>query len=195
MDESEKRGGGFFGSDDEKTKAFSEFFKNLEDALQSSDRDMQQRLAAAFAQPNSQHAGQTATVQTAHTGNVSSMVEQMENIQRLSEAMKMATKGGVNNITMQLAPAELGRLMLKVESRNGVVSAKLRVERKEAAEQLGANLHQLRESLKALGIELGEVELEHESGGAAADNLLAELDAAAETGGRNTLNNLSNLFA
>jgi flagellar hook-length control protein FliK len=178
----------FDGNESEK-QGFSEIIENLENALH---QNFQESRVSAPQQP-----GQTANAQNAHSGSMSTMLEQMENIERLSEAMKMATKGGVNNITMQLAPAELGRLVLKVESRNGVVSAKLRVEKKEAAEQLGANLHALKKSLAALGITLGDIDIEHEPATESPGDFLEELAARSDTG-RETAgetDGLSNLFA
>jgi flagellar hook-length control protein FliK len=195
--ETSKTGANIFGSSEAKNQAFSEILKNLENTLQSSIQregagdalsGNGQNQTTAFTQPNSAHAGQTANVQNTHASSVSTMLQQMENIERLSEAMKMAAKGGVNNITMQLAPAELGRLMLRVESKNGVVSAKLKVEKREAAEQLGAGLKQLKENLRALGIELGDVEIEHAPPPDAPD-LLAELTREEEP------EPLKNLFA
>lgn len=115
----------------------------------------------------------TATVQnnpaatTAHSSAGSSMFEQIENIERLTDAMRMANKGGIKNLTLQLTPDELGKVMLKVESRNGVVNAYLRVEKPEAAAQLANNLGQLRENLKAQGIELGELDIRQQQHGQA----------------------------
>lgn len=95
---------------------------------------------------------------------MSTMMDQIENIERLAEAMKMANRGGVKNLTMQLTPAELGKVMLRVESRDGVVNAYLRVEQPDAVSQLGSNLAQLRENLRAAGVILGEVTIEQRSG-------------------------------
>lgn len=92
---------------------------------------------------------------------MSTMMDQIENVERVAEAMKMASKnGGVKNLTVQLTPDELGKVILRVESRDGVVNAYLRVEKPEAVAQLGSNLAQLRENLKQAGVELGEVTIE-----------------------------------
>ncbi len=113
--------------------------------------------------PHSQSVLQTpAAAQhgTANPSAMSSMLDQMENIERLAEAMKMSARNsGVKELTMQLSPPELGKIMLRVESVNGAVNAYLRVEKPEAAAQLGSALDQLRETLKGQGIELGELSL------------------------------------
>lgn len=100
---------------------------------------------------------------------VSSMLDQIENIERLTEAMRMVNRNGVKNLTMQLSPPELGKVMLRVVSRDGVVSAYLRVEKPETATQLSMNLSQLRENLKAQGIELGELDIRQQQNQAASD--------------------------
>ncbi|MCC8108561.1 MAG: flagellar hook-length control protein FliK [Planctomycetes bacterium] len=90
--------------------------------------------------------------------SLSTMLDQIDNIERLSEAMKMSRRnGGLTNLTMQLSPAELGRVMLRVESKKGVVSAHIRVEKKEALKELTATLSRLKENLEAQGIEVGEL--------------------------------------
>lgn len=96
---------------------------------------------------------------TANPTTMSTMLDQIENIERLAEAMKLSARNGVKDLTMQLSPAELGKVMLRVESVNGAINAYLRVEKPEAAAQLGGVLDQLRETLKGQGIELGELSL------------------------------------
>lgn len=108
-----------------------------------------------------------ASAQNAASASTGTMLDQIENIQRLAEAMKMANRNGVKNLTLALSPPELGKVMLRVESRNGVVSAFLRVEKPEAVSQLANSMQQLRENLKAQGIELGELDIRQHSHGQA----------------------------
>lgn len=110
-----------------------------------------------------QHSSGLSSLARADSTNpaaMSTMLDQIENIERVAEAMKMANRNGIKNLTMQLTPDELGKVMLRVESRDGVVNAYLRVEKPEAVAQLGSNLAQLRENLKAAGVELGQVTIE-----------------------------------
>lgn len=111
---------------------------------------------------------------------MSSMLDQIENIERIAEAVKMSNRTGVKNLTMQLTPDELGKVVLKVESRDGVVNAYLRVERPEAVAQLGQSLTQLRENLKAAGVELGELTIEQRG----FDEMLGDFSGNRQ-GGRN----------
>ncbi len=108
-------------------------------------------------------AAANSAAQPAQGGTATSMLQQLENIERLAEAMKMANRNGVKNITLELAPPELGKVMLRVQARAGVVSAFLQVEKPETAAQLNHNLQHLRENLKAQGIELGELEVRHQN--------------------------------
>lgn len=98
-------------------------------------------------------------------GGSGSMLEQIENIEKLGEVLRMRNSGGVKNLTLQLSPPELGKVSIRVEARDGVVSALLRVEKPEAAAQLANNLQHLRETLKAQGIELGELEVRQQPDG------------------------------
>ncbi|MCC8180437.1 MAG: flagellar hook-length control protein FliK [Planctomycetes bacterium] len=102
-----------------------------------------------------------AAQQAQHTAGTT-MLDRIENLERMAEIMRMAHRGGVHNLTMQLSPVELGKITLRVEARNGVVSAKFKVEKSDTAAQLGNSLQQLRESLKAQGIELGELDISHQ---------------------------------
>ena len=88
-----------------------------------------------------------------------SMLDQIRNIERIAEVLRLANRRGVQNLTLRLSPPELGRVTVRVESRNGMVSALFRVEQGEAAAQLRDGLAQLRESLRAQGIETGDLEV------------------------------------
>ncbi len=173
--------------DDELSSLFSEMATRLESALHSSSTitaagNPDQRVAGKNATADSNDTdsggdnpsgGETAASQAGPTGgtgetaaadtgeaptSLSTMLDQIDNIERLSEAMKMSRRnGGVTNLTMQLSPAELGRVMLRVESRNGVVSAHLRVEKKEALKELTVTLSRLKENLEKQGIDVGEL--------------------------------------
>lgn len=125
---------------------FSFYKNNLESSLLSKEATVD---GAAAANPASQP--QTTTA--------SSMLDQIQNIERLAEAMRMSSRGGIKNLTLQLTPAELGKVLLKVEVRDGQVQAMLKVETRDAAAQLGANLQQLRDNLRAQGIDLAQVEI------------------------------------
>lgn len=134
--------------------------ENVRPMTQNMTGDAGGNAAMLFPGQNGATAGGNAGQAAQNCATASSMLDQMQNIERLTEAMKMANRGGVKNLTLQLSPPELGKVMLRVEARDGVVSAFLRVEKPEAASQLAGNLNQLRENLKAQGIELGELDIQ-----------------------------------
>lgn len=142
--------------------------------------------------------GANAAVQPAQPAQplqtASSMLDRLENIERLADAFRMANRNGVKNLTLQLSPAELGKVTLRVEARDGVVSAYLRVEKPETVAELTSSLQQLRENLKAQGIELGQLDIrQYNQGQAMADggqkhgrNHEADPDADADADGSGT---------
>lgn len=132
-----------------------------ESAETASSPQSGQGTVGAVAAPAVQTPQQQAAQAVQQSTQTSSMLEQIENIERLAEAMRMSRRNGVNNITMQLSPAELGKVLLRVEAKDGVVSAYLKVEKAEAAAQLSSGLGQLRDTLKSMGIELGELDIQH----------------------------------
>ncbi len=118
---------------------------------------------------NNSTAAQTVGKPTATTSSTSTMLDQMANIERLTEIMRQNSRNGVRNLTMQLSPPDLGKVMVRVESRNGVVSATFRVEQADSASQLQNGMQQLRDNLRAHGIEVGEFQVRYDSFSADAD--------------------------
>lgn len=92
----------------------------------------------------------------------SSMQEQIDNVERIAEALKTTARQGVQRLTVQLSPPELGKVTLKMEFRRGEVSAVMQVEKPEAHRQLVGGLEELRRNLKVQGIELGSLEVRQE---------------------------------
>lgn len=126
-----------------------------------------------------QPAGSDARAAQSERAPGSAMAEQIENLERIAEVVKLGSRRGPQNLTLQLTPAELGKVTLRVETRDGAVSAFLRVEKPEAAAQLSHNLQQLRENLKAQGIELRTLEIRQQQ------NELAAGDWSGQHQGRN----------
>ncbi len=114
-------------------------------------------------------AAQAAGKPTATSSSTSSMLDQMANIERLTEILRLNNRNGVRNLTMQLSPPDLGKVMVRVESRNGVVSATFRVEQADSASQLQNGMQQLRDNLRAHGIEVGEFLVQQDNFSANAD--------------------------
>ncbi|MDR3210569.1 MAG: flagellar hook-length control protein FliK [Planctomycetota bacterium] len=101
----------------------------------------------------------TTSTPIASSTSASSVIDQIANIQRLSEMVRLANRRGLQQISLQFSPPELGKVHIRVESRDGVVSASFRVETAEAAAQLRDGLAQLKENLRQVGIEPGKLEI------------------------------------
>ncbi len=156
--------GGMFMNAAASAETFRNMLQAMADKAAQGDADGNPADKNPNAQPV-QSAGTNADAakeaqQPMPASSMNTMMEQIENIERLADAMRVASRGGVKNLTMQLTPDELGKVMLRVEAKDGKVSAYLRVEKPEAAAQLANNLHQLRENLKAQGIELANLDIQ-----------------------------------
>ncbi len=149
--------------------SLTEFDRASREGGQQENRPQTATASQNAAQPAPTQAQGIQTVQGGQN-SASAMLDRIENIERLAEAMKMANRNGTKSLTLALSPPELGKVSLRVVSRSGVVSAYLQVEKPEAASQLTSGLAQLRENLKAQGIELGELDIRHHQGQAAGDS-------------------------
>jgi hypothetical protein len=107
--------------------------------------------------------GYGETARPEESPSASRLLSRLENIERLAEAVKAASRGGGKSLTLELSPPELGKVMLRVESRRGLVSVFLRVEKPETLDLLAEGLRGLRDNLKDQGIELGELDLRRHS--------------------------------
>lgn len=150
-------GGGFGGGG----SGAGEFSKNLESVLQNKSGVSANEIAEALSGASAEKPAQeTAAAESKATPErQSAILDQIGNIERIAEIMRHNNRQGVQNLTMQLTPAELGRVLIRVENRGGKVSATFRVGQAESAAQLQDGLQQLKNNLRAQGIELGEVEV------------------------------------
>ncbi len=78
----------------------------------------------------------------------------VENMQRVEQVMRMSVKRGISHVSLQLSPAELGQVTLRLKMNAGVVSATVEAENPDARHMLTSGLQQLRENLQVHGIEL-----------------------------------------
>lgn len=77
-----------------------------------------------------------------------------ENLERVVQAMRLAIRRGISQVSVELSPPELGRLNLRLEMRHGAVSAVIQAEKAEARHLLLSGLEQLRQNLHVQGLEL-----------------------------------------
>ncbi|MCX7935730.1 MAG: flagellar hook-length control protein FliK [Planctomycetota bacterium] len=68
--------------------------------------------------------------------------------------MRFAIRRGISQVTVDLSPPELGRVNVRLEMRQGVVSALIQVEKAEARHLLMSGVDLLRQNLQVQGVEL-----------------------------------------
>jgi hypothetical protein len=86
-------------------------------------------------------------------------VESMENLDRIQQALRLSVQRGVSSATLQLSPPELGSVRMRVSVQGGVVSATIETQTNEARNVLMSHLPQLRNSMEAHGLRIGEFEI------------------------------------
>jgi flagellar hook-length control protein FliK len=172
--------------------AAKKFLENLESALRENASEFSRALADALPGTTADKSIANASGAAADTGKApedqrsAAIFDQIGNIERIAEIMRHNNRQGVQHLTMQLSPPELGKVMIRVENRNGKLSALFRVGEAESAVQIQDGLRQLKDNLRAHGVELGEVEvredptLSGDAGGGRADRDHAD---GARTGG------------
>lgn len=88
-----------------------------------------------------------------------------ENIEKIESVMRMSTRQGTHNIELELSPAELGKISMRLEVRDGTVSAEIRTENSEARDLLNSGLAELKRNLEVHGIELDSFDVQLGGGG------------------------------
>ncbi|MCL1924103.1 MAG: flagellar hook-length control protein FliK [Defluviitaleaceae bacterium] len=87
-------------------------------------------------------------------------VSQLDIIDQIQTQIKTIVKtNAVTEMTMVLAPEQLGELALKLTTRDGLVSASFIVESEKIKEIIEKNLKELQESLELQGVEISDLEV------------------------------------
>ncbi|MBN2710947.1 MAG: flagellar hook-length control protein FliK [Planctomycetes bacterium] len=80
--------------------------------------------------------------------------QMLENINRVEQVMRLSVKRGIQHVSLQLSPPDLGRVTLNLQMKNGVLNAEIRTENVDARQFLMSGLDQLKHNLQVQGIEL-----------------------------------------
>ncbi len=91
-------------------------------------------------------------------------VDTNQNIEKISQAMKLSAKRGISTATLQLSPGDLGKIKLTISVTGGTMNASIKTENADARNMLAANVGHLRDTLTAQGIKFGEFDISYESG-------------------------------
>lgn len=80
--------------------------------------------------------------------------------QQVLKQIDLAILRDGNEIAMELAPKELGKLSIKISEHHGIVTAQIRVENDKVKEALMQNLNQLKEGLMQQGLTVGDFQVD-----------------------------------
>ena len=105
--------------------------------------------------------GEVQNIEVSSKGLITqSEVSSAEIIDQIQLAIKTVIKSGASTeMTMVLAPEQLGELTLKLTTRDGIVSAAFVVESEKIKEIIEKNLKELAETLELQGIEISDLEV------------------------------------
>ncbi len=155
---------------DEETKNVNDDNEEKDNSLNFSDRN-QKEVASEKTEKNFHHENVTvehANLQNGEALNVETQtikIVDLENlVKEITEYIELSAKDNVvQNVTMQLNPEHLGKLLVSVSTVAGEVTTKIVTETEAAKEALMSNLNAMRESLEEQGIKVADVEVTVES--------------------------------
>lgn len=116
-----------------------------------------QRIDAAVSQAAPQPAAQPASAQ-----NLNSMAKDFrgEIFSQVEKGILQSAQNGTQNLTLQLAPAELGRITVVLSLQQGEMKATIRAEQPESADVLREQMAELKTSLEEQGIKVKELDVQ-----------------------------------
>jgi len=155
---------------DEETKNVNDDNEEKDDSLNFSARN-QKEVASEKTEKYFHHENVTvehANLQNGEALNVETQtikIVDLENlVKEITEYIELSAKDNVvQNVTMQLNPEHLGKLLVSVSTVAGEVTTKIVTETEAAKEALMSNLNAMRESLEEQGIKVADVEVTVES--------------------------------
>lgn len=93
------------------------------------------------------------------TGDAVKMQQMIDIVNQVVERIQSTVQEGTTTMEMQLNPESLGRVLLSVSNRNGVMTASFTVQTAEAKEALESQMFQLRENLEQKNLKVEAVEV------------------------------------
>jgi flagellar hook-length control protein FliK len=120
-----------------------------------------QGLASVSATSGKQGVGKTTVDPSQATSEVND-TEATRRAERGAEVLRqirLNLTGAAREVSIQLRPAELGRIQIRLGVRGGEASAEVTVERQETLDLLRGHLPELRAALAERGLDSGEINL------------------------------------
>lgn len=122
------------------------------------------RPEALHGQPGMDVRGASGTFQVHEAGRLET--RQLEMIQQVSRAVDAAVQAGRSFLRMQLNPADLGAIDIRLASSAGAVSVQVYAEQAQTGRMLEAQLNQLRQTLADAGVQLTQLNVHYGGAGA-----------------------------
>lgn len=97
------------------------------------------------------------------TGNFDSsarMLQAIDIVHQISEQVRTAVTESTTRLEMQLNPESLGKVLLTVSAKEGVMTATFRVQSEEARQALESQMYTLRENLEAKNLKVDAVDVQ-----------------------------------
>lgn len=93
------------------------------------------------------------------TGDVVKMQQMIDIVNQVVEKIHSSVQEDTTSMEMQLNPESLGKVLLSVSNRNGVMTASFTVQTQEAKEALESQMYQLRDNLEQKNLKVEAVEV------------------------------------
>ena len=96
--------------------------------------------------------------------NITSMQEKIDVLKQVTEKMDVSLFDDKSEMVMKLKPDDLGKVTVKINLENGVISAKFLAESEKVKEILESNFNQLKDSLEKQGMMIQEFSVSVDNG-------------------------------
>lgn len=148
---------------EETEEAVAEPFKDTEEADILKDiRHTEHEQTPLFAGNNHPHViqGKIGQIAEANFQSASRMLQVLEITRQVSVQMRTSLNEGMTRLEMQLNPESLGKVLLTVSAKEGVMTATFRVQTEDARQALESQMFTLRENLEAKNIKVEAVDVQ-----------------------------------
>lgn len=104
--------------------------------------------------------GNIRQVMDVNMNGVQRMQQMVDIVRQVSEQIRSTVDATATTMEMQLNPESLGKVLLTVSSKDGVMTANFKVQSEEARQALESQMYQLRETLEAKNLKVESVDVQ-----------------------------------
>lgn len=120
---------------------------------------VQQDDTAAVSQPYAVVQGNVSQIYDANAVNSQQMQQMVQIVHQVSEQIQQSVTQNTTTLEMQLNPESLGKVLLNLVSKEGMMTATFHVQTEEARQALESQMYTLKENLEAKEIKVESVEV------------------------------------